>query len=724
MKKRFTSAKMLFLSLFLSTTTNSFSTSINRETAQTVAMNYMQQQTGDKKTISKVVVEEYKGKPSIYAISFEGGGWVLVSTKEEMWPILGFNTTGEYVSRRESNNSNFHGMLDMYGVATEAVDSMLNVTNGNSPLRSANIDTAFIEEADKAKSKWKSLLEPSQLRSYSPGSVLLKDERGENKWSQIRDINGKEIYNNECPIDTKNNCRTIVGCPAIALSQVMWKWKWPEFAEISQGAYLYSDDPKRESYTKPKKYLRGTTSYDGFNWDLIPSSLVKGSTPTNQVKETTRLLRQAGEAIHVYYGCENYSGSGIYSSETYDLYPHAYKEMGYNCYGYLLSEYVTPYLVNVWSDADWNQLIKTEIDAERTVNYCNVGYDYYDESETRGHTYVISGYKADDVYMFYCNLGWGGASDGFYYIYRGRKYFAELCGFEHGAVVGISPKYPSTNGDICLDYQSVNDGETRGLNAKENIIVPCSGKFDVNSGGTLKLRAGKSIKIKSGFSAHSGSTVNAKIVREFAVNHNIAVSLYSVSAGTQGKLEFNVTNANSFILTIRDANGNVVARNSNFIPGNGKVVAWNGNVTNKHVYEISFLNNYGQIDTYKGSFSSSQLTKLSKPTIEDPYNGRNTGYYLYSSLANGEEETFNQEESAALHGHYIYPNPTDGIVYVKVSSSNIRSIVVSNMAGRILMSQDFNSDMAQIDLSSYSKGMYMIQVVTDTDTFVEKLILK
>lgn len=736
MKKQFTSTKMLFLSLFLSATTNSFSAPVKSETAQTVAVNFMQQRTGEVKSISKVVTEEYKGKTSVYGISFAGGGWVLVSSKEEMWPILAYNTTGEYISGKESTNETFLDFLNTYGMVSASIDSLLNApvsSSSASATRSGFGDETNSEEFSKAQNKWKSLLNSSNLRSYSAGSKLLMDGRGENQWAQSTDQNRQAVYNNDCPTDPNNgNCRTLVGCPAISLSQVMWKWRWPEFADITQGAYLESENPNRNVFQKPSKLLRGTTCSVGFDWNLIPAKLLKSSTPTAQINETTRLLRLAGEAIHVSYGCNLTS---IYTIEAHDLYPHAYKDMGYNCYGYITAE---DFPLSFWNIDQWNQLIKTEIDAERPVNYCNAGTNPENPSITSGHTYVISGYAIDDAYYFYCNMGWGGTSDGYYHIYMSREFFGpypdyvyNIQGYVHGACVGVSPKYPTVSGNICLDYKKVNAGETKGKNAKENIVVPCDNKFDVYSNGTLKLRAGKSIKLKAGFIAHPGASLSAKIVPEFYNNHNITASVSSISAGANGKLEFNVTNTNSCYLTIRNANGNVLTRNSKFIPNNGKIVVWNGasNVTSNCKFEVTFLNNYGHIDTYTGKFSSSSLTKISKPTIEDPADyftdiERNNNYYAFAMSNKGYDINLNEETSTSSHDLYIYPNPTNGIVYIKAFEDKIQSVTVANMTGKVLMSQDANSDLAEIDLSSYPKGIYLVNVVTENGSYTEKVVLK
>jgi hypothetical protein len=40
------------------------------------------------------------------------------------------------------------------------------------------------------------------------------------------------------------------------------------------------------------------------------------------------------------------------------------------------------------------------------------------------------------------------------------------------------------------------------------------------------------------------------------------------------------------------------------------------------------------------------------------------------------------------------------------------------------MNQTVNADQAEIDLSSYNKGIYLVKVVTENDSYIEKVVLK
>jgi len=737
---RFTSVKMLFLSMMLSFSANLFAVVVDDSTVKTVATNFMKKKTGKNVVISEIITEKYEGKTSVYGINFEGGGWVIVSSRDEMWPILGFNTTGKYESTTNSENETFKEILGIYGKTITSLDSTIKNPSQSSSSSGSSSESS---ESNDIKNKWNSLMSyEGSLRSYTPGEVLLRDERGENIWSQENGSDGISIYNNDCPIDTESEeqCRTIVGCPAMGLSQVMWKWRWPEFAEISQAAFLRSLNPVQTNYSIRKNLTRGVVSYDGFDWNLIPNELNQ-NTPSNEVKETTHLLRQAGESLHLSYGCDETS---ILVVEIFDLYHHALGEFGYNLYSCIWSTYNGNNIEN-WSDYDWNNMIRTEIDAERPVIYnCN-GYQtsYVNGHEVRkgvGHIYVISGYYFDDTNYFYCNLGWGGIADGYYQILRTNENFDALSGYNHCAVVGISPKYPTESGDVTLDFDVVKKDQTRGKNAMENIVAPSAEKsgLEVEEGGKLLLRAGKNIKLKPGFAVKKGAKFNAKIVPEFAKDHSITVWLKDNSVGYNGNLSFDVTNANSWLLTITDASGQIFTRTSGLIESDGVVSVWSGDrfVTENYSFEITFMNNFGSQISYVGKFESRVIELLKEPTKSNWINTKrsNETWCVFAS-ANGS----NNESSSANNGSDIvtdvfqnessnneinvYPNPTSGILKV-VANSNINEVVVLDMIGNEMMIESANSNKVSLDLSSLAKGMYLVKVVTDEDSKVVKVARK
>lgn len=72
----------------------------------------------------------------------------------------------------------------------------------------------------------------------------------------------------------------------------------------------------------------------------------------------------------------------------------------------------------------------------------------------------------------------------------------------------------------------------------------------------------------------------------------------------------------------------------------------------------------------------------------------------------------------------IYPNPTDGILNISVSNGSIDNIIVTDITGNELMNQAVNADQAEIDLSAYNKGLYLVKILTENDSYTKKVVLK
>ncbi|MEE1084198.1 MAG: C13 family peptidase [Paludibacteraceae bacterium] len=72
----------------------------------------------------------------------------------------------------------------------------------------------------------------------------------------------------------------------------------------------------------------------------------------------------------------------------------------------------------------------------------------------------------------------------------------------------------------------------------------------------------------------------------------------------------------------------------------------------------------------------------------------------------------------------IYPNPTDGKLNISNSKGSIDNIVLTDIAGKVLVEKAVNADQTDIDLSSYNKGIYLVKVVTANDSYIEKVVLK
>jgi hypothetical protein len=74
----------------------------------------------------------------------------------------------------------------------------------------------------------------------------------------------------------------------------------------------------------------------------------------------------------------------------------------------------------------------------------------------------------------------------------------------------------------------------------------------------------------------------------------------------------------------------------------------------------------------------------------------------------------------------IYPNPTKGVFTIENSDLNIQKIKIINVLGQTIMEERHNGNEKYIiDLSSQTKGVYFVELISNSSTsIIKKLILE
>ena len=100
------------------------------------------------------------------------------------------------------------------------------------------------------------------------------------EWGPSYEYDTTKIYNKYCPrfYDVSDG-RTIAGCTAVAMGQVMWYHRWPAYAAIP--AHIYSSGVTYGGFV-PRIY----------NWNLIPP-YIRDTTALGRANTIASLLRLA-----------------------------------------------------------------------------------------------------------------------------------------------------------------------------------------------------------------------------------------------------------------------------------------------------------------------------------------------------------------------------------------------------------------------------------------------
>jgi len=352
---------------------------------------------------SRKAVGNYAGLPRPLYYIFEADnqqGFIIVSGTDLVIPVLGYSFTGGFSEHNQPPA--FRNWMEHW---QEQISYMIeNIDEPDPEIQRAWNDLLAVPATKGA----------SQLDEVTP---LLATA-----WSQ------ECYYNAYCPADIYGPCgNALVGCVAVAMSQIMKYWDHPVSGNQIPGYYAGDDYgclPDIES-----------SAYD---WSNMPSTLTSFNSG-NEVDAVAELLYHAGVAVNMNYGSD---GSGAYSIDA--------KNALYSYFNYSSSmQQVSRLYID---EESWVQLIMNELDNQRPV--------YYGGSGTIGHAFVCDGYQ--DTSYFHFNWGWGGNSDGYFYL-NDLTPGGEDFNSSQTAIIGISPDVESQPDplDHIIDIDDTGAGYTQ-----------------------------------------------------------------------------------------------------------------------------------------------------------------------------------------------------------------------------------------------------------------------
>lgn len=367
-------------------TTTLFADPIDLEKAQQLAQNFMPNNTSAPSLVKKAVRKNSKGvrlsaKVSASAPYYifsrgKGLGFVIVSGDDALPEVLGYTETGDF---DEDNLPPFLSWyLEYYGDLVESAQA------ANAPRRTAPLVSAAANRVDIAP--------------------LLKTH-----WHQ------SSPYNDKCPT-LKAGGRSATGCVATAASQILYYWRkdLPTATLGSTSSYTYGSEANATT-----AFPKGTK----MKWDLMREQYY-GSEPSEYTDAVATLVAFVGGGAGLTYG----SSTAGYNDNCRAVFSNSF-----NLNGGTENNKDWGQDYNNYSDDAWATLLYNELIKQRPVLYSGVS------SGGDGHAVVVDGYQASTGY-FHINMGWGGQSDGYYTVARGKD---PNWGFNNSwqeCVTGVYPK--------------------------------------------------------------------------------------------------------------------------------------------------------------------------------------------------------------------------------------------------------------------------------------------
>lgn len=280
----------------------------------------------------------------------EGKGFTVVSGDDRLPEVVGYSDKGTY--DEENLPSNYVGFMKAYEEMVGQLD------NGDSRASA-------------------SIAEAKALRSSGYQQPIVAPLLGSIQWNQIIP------YNKMCPMYNSTN-RSVTGCVATAMAQVMMYYQYPKTLQADIPAYV-----TRTKHLSIPQINKG----ESYDWDnMLPQ--YASYEPLNytdaQAAAVAKLLYHCGVACEMDYGPS--SGANVTPAilSTY---------FGYD------SDLMQDLNRDVFTLAEWSQIMDKELTAKRPILYSG-------RSSDGGHEFVCDG--SDGNGLYHINWGWGGYQDGYF----------------------------------------------------------------------------------------------------------------------------------------------------------------------------------------------------------------------------------------------------------------------------------------------------------------------
>ena len=378
--------KTLFLAALVFACLQSLAADVDLKTAQNKATDFLMSQTRNGIMSSAPTVKwihEVKNSSNVAQTVFyivnTDKGYVIVSGDDRAREILAYGDG----PLEDMNNipENMQFFLDMYQAEMEYLQAHPGqVVKTRNTTRGVSV-------------------EPMLTTTWQQGST-----------------NGRSPYNRLCPQTGGQYC--LVGCAAVSLSQVMNYWEYP------------ASSPALPAYTGERGvFVPALPAYD-FDWANMRDSYKNDNWSTAERDAISNLMRYVGQAEFMDYNPQM-------SGADEDQMLMALRLFGYDAGAhYVLKNDYDQAMTELYSDADWNAMMQTELAEGRPLMYCAYSA-MSDGSGFYGHAFNVDGYNANDD-KYHVNFGQNEDNNG-YYAFNAFGYGITVYKYFQLMFVGMKP---------------------------------------------------------------------------------------------------------------------------------------------------------------------------------------------------------------------------------------------------------------------------------------------
>jgi hypothetical protein len=340
-----------------------------------------------------------------YVLELEPIGYIVVGASEGLPPMIAYSF--------ESHFGSLDGENPLYKLLKADLikrTALFNFTGHPALLN--------------CKNKWEALLSGDPA---SPAAPLFEqwpatgDGWLKTNWTQ------SPPYNNFCPMDPVTDVRSVAGCPATAMAQIM------NFHETTNNTYFDDADDYYHNYAGRQYWI--DDDHETVDFPSFPE--INAYLDTLNAHYSAGAFLSAADKAALTFACGiaarqvfTSEGSGTFGvNQAYE----AYLRFGCNTVALLDS-----------NDTGLFDRLKQNI-----IDTLPAHLAVVDEAWSYGHNVVVDGYNTDEYY--HLNFGWGGSFNGWYLLPEEIPYALSVI---EGVVVDIMKKLPA--GIITAETSSLN----------------------------------------------------------------------------------------------------------------------------------------------------------------------------------------------------------------------------------------------------------------------------
>lgn len=376
--------KLFIISLLFLSAVSAVANPVDVNTAKKAANAFIQSKLDTKVELQLVNYADRSHFNNFYVFGTDNS-FVIIAADDCVQPILGYSIENHF--GMDEMPENLYYWLEGYDEQiAEAAKSGQKATQ-------------------EVRDTWVSLVSGNIPKSKDTPTYLIQTN-----WNQGAPYN---IYCPSCSAGDGGHACT--GCVATAMAQIMKYYGHP-----AQGFGSHSYTPRAHPDYGEISVNFGQTIYD---WSNMTNTYGNSSTDI-QNEAVATLMYHCGVSLNMNYNGDNQGSSGAYTDEV------AYALQNYFNYSQTI-QYVSR---SGYSDTTWKNLLIQEISANRPIQYHGAREE---NGKLFGHSFICDGYyESEDKFHF--NWGWGGTSDGWFYI-TGNETPQIQYKFSQGAVIGIQP---------------------------------------------------------------------------------------------------------------------------------------------------------------------------------------------------------------------------------------------------------------------------------------------